>query len=65
LPARIPVEAPQDIKSCADDNHVSTRMLKLDERIEAPYQDRAAPIVRQQVAKGAAHLALVLNQLWP
>jgi hypothetical protein len=65
LPARIPVEPPQEIKSCADDNHVSARMLKLDERIEAPYQDKAAPIVRQQVAKAAAHLALVLNQMWP
>ena len=65
LSARIPVEAPQEIKSCADDNHVSTRRLKLDERIEGPYQDRVAPIVRQQVAKAAAHLALILNQLWP
>jgi hypothetical protein len=65
LPARVPVETPQEIKSCADDNHVSARMLKLDERIEAPYQDKAAPIVRQQVAKAGAHLALILNQLWP
>ena len=26
LPVRIPVETPQPITSCADDNHVSTRM---------------------------------------
>jgi len=65
LPARVPVATTQEIKSCADDNHVSARMLKLDERIAAPYQDKAAPIVTQQVAKAAAHLALILNQLWP
>ena len=30
LPARIPVETPQPVTSCADDNHVSARMLKLE-----------------------------------
>jgi hypothetical protein len=65
LPVRIPVENPQAIKSCADDNHVSARILKLNERIEEPYQAMAAPIVRQQVAKAGAHLALLLNTLWP
>ena len=65
LPVRIPVEAPQAIKSCADDSHVSTRILKLNERIEAPYQAMAAPIVRQQVAKAGARLALLLNTQWP
>jgi len=65
FPVRIPVQSPQPIKSCADDNHVSTRMLKLNERIEGPYQDMAAPIVSQQVAKAGARLALLLNRLWP
>jgi hypothetical protein len=65
LPVRIPVEAPQPVMSCADDNHVSMRMLKLDEQIADPYQNMAAPVVRQQVAKAAARLALVLNRLWP
>jgi hypothetical protein len=65
LPARIPVENPQAIKSCADDNHISARMLKLNEHLANPYQDMAAPIVRQQVAKGGARLATLLNQLWP
>lgn len=65
LPARIPVENPQVIKSCADDNHISARMLKLNELLANPYQDMAAPIVRQQVAKGGARLAMLLNQLWP
>jgi hypothetical protein len=65
LPVRIPLESPQVIKSCADDNHISARMLKLDERLEQPYQDIAAPVVDQQIAKAGARLALVLNQLWP
>jgi hypothetical protein len=64
LPVRIPVEAPQAIKSCADDNHVSARNLKLNERIEEPYQNMAAPIVRQQIAKAGARLAMLLNQVW-
>ena len=65
LPVHISVESPQPVKSCADDNHVSARMLKLDERLEQPYQDAAAPVVQQQIAKAGARLALVLNQLWP
>jgi hypothetical protein len=65
LPVRIPVESPKPILSCADDNHISARMLKLNERLEQPYQDAAAPVVRQQIAKAGARLALLLNQLWP
>ncbi len=64
LPARVPVEPPQPVKSCADDSHVSARLLKLNERIEEPYQKMAAPIVRQRIAQAAARLALLLNQLW-
>jgi len=40
-------------------------MLKLNERLEQPYQDAAAPVVRQQVAKAGARLALLLNRVWP
>jgi hypothetical protein len=65
LPVRIPVEPPQLVKSCADDNHVSARMLKLNERLEQPYQDVAARVVQAQIAKAGARLALLLNQLWP
>jgi hypothetical protein len=65
LPVRIPVEPPQLVKSCADDNHVSARMLKLNERLEQPYQDVAAKVVQAQIAKAGARLALLLNQLWP
>ena len=65
LPVRIPVETPQPVMSCTDDNHVSTRMLKLNERLTDSYQDSAVPIVRERLAQAGARLALVLNQLWP
>ncbi len=65
LPVRIPAEAPQPIMSCADDSHVSTRMLKLNERLEEPYQRMAIPIVRERLTQAGARLALLLNQLWP
>ncbi|HXP82169.1 MAG TPA: S1/P1 nuclease [Verrucomicrobiae bacterium] len=65
LPVRIAVETPQPIASCADDNHISARMLKLDERLTDPYQNMAFPIVRERLAQAGARLALLLNQLWP
>jgi hypothetical protein len=65
LPARIPVEALQPVMSCTDDDHIAARMLKLNERLEEPYQNIAIPIVRQRLAQAGARLALLLNQLWP
>jgi S1/P1 Nuclease len=64
LPRRIPIETPQPIMSCADDNHVSTRMLKLNEHLDEPYQNMAVPIVRQRLAQAGARLAMLLNHLW-
>jgi hypothetical protein len=40
-------------------------MLKLNEHLDEPYQNTAAPIVRQRLAQAGARLALLLNQLWP
>jgi S1/P1 Nuclease len=65
LPVPIGFEAPQVVKSCADDNHVSERMLELNERLTEAYQNMAAPIVRQRLAQAGARLALLLNDLWP
>jgi len=65
LPAPIATEAPQAVMSCADDNHVSSRMLKLNEQLGEPYQSMAVPIVRERLAQAGARLALLLNQLWP
>jgi hypothetical protein len=65
LPVAVPVEAPQNNHSCVEDDHISTRMLKLNEKLDKPYQDAALPVFVQQMAKAGARLAMVLNQIWP
>ena len=65
LPAPIAPEPPQAVKSCADDNHISARMLKRNEHIDDGYQNGAVPIVRERLAQAGARLALLLNKLWP
>jgi hypothetical protein len=65
LPVNIAVESPQPIASCADDNHISARMLKLNEQLGEPYQVMAVPVVRQRLAQAGARLAMLLNRLWP
>jgi hypothetical protein len=65
LPVRIAAETPQAVTSCTDDNHVSARMLKLDEHLTDPYQSMAVPIVRERLAQAGARLAMLLNQIWP
>lgn len=65
LPVQIPVEKNIAVKSCADDHHVSTRMLKLDERVSQSYVDAVAPTINEQIDKAGVHLAMVLNQIWP
>jgi hypothetical protein len=65
LPVRIQTEPPQAVKSCADDNHISSRMLRWNERISEPYEIMAAPIAKQRLAQAGARLAFLLNQLWP
>jgi hypothetical protein len=65
LPVHIPVETPRAVTSCADDDHISMRILKLNERIDDSYEGMATPVVRLQLAKAGARLAMVLNRLWP
>ena len=66
LPAKIALEPPlPSLGSCADDNHVSTRMLQLHEDLESPYQDAAAPVAEEQIAKAGIRLANLLDSLWP
>jgi hypothetical protein len=61
LPTKIAIEKPQPITSCADDDHVSTRILHLNEDIEREYQSAAAPVVEEQLAKAGIRLAVLLN----
>jgi nuclease S1 len=65
LPHAIPIEPPRSINSCADDNHVALRMLRLNETLGPAYESAAAPVVRQQLAKAGARLAALLNSVWP
>jgi S1/P1 Nuclease len=64
LPVKIAIEKHLDIQSCADDNHISTRMLQLNEDLEADYQFAAAPVVEEQLAKAGIRLAALLNSLF-
>jgi hypothetical protein len=65
LPNKIAIETPRPVDSCADDAHISTRMLQLNENLGSEYQDAAAPVVREQLAKAGARLAAILNSIWP
>ena len=65
LPHAIPIEPPRPVESCADDNHISTRMLRLDERLGDEYENATAPVVQEQLAKAGARLAALLNSIWP
>jgi hypothetical protein len=65
LPTFVPVEKPQSIQTCADDNNVGNRMKALNEDLEEPYLGSVTPVIKQQLAKAGTRLAMVLNQLWP
>jgi hypothetical protein len=65
LPRHVPIETPAPGATCADDNHVAARMLELHENVDATYESAAYPLIEQQLAKGGARLAAVLNHLWP
>ncbi len=64
LPVAIPVEKPVEVKSCADDHHVSTRMLDLHEQLGQQYADAVAPTIDEQIAKAGVRLATLLNGIW-
>lgn len=65
LPFLIAIEPPVAITTCVDNNHVSDRMFKLNEQLGQPYQDAAAPVVEEQLAKAGIRLSMILNQIWP
>jgi hypothetical protein len=65
LPVKVPIESPRDVRSCADDDHISTRMLKLQEELGGDYQSAAEGVVQEQLTKAGIRLAAALNALWP
>ena len=48
---KIAVEKPQEVNTCADNDHISTRMLKLHEHIGNDYENAAESAVQEQLAK--------------
>jgi hypothetical protein len=64
LSREIPIEPPRDVATCADDNHISSRMLRLHEDLGPRYQSAAAPVVDEQLVKAGVRLAALLNSLW-
>jgi S1/P1 Nuclease len=65
LPVKIAIEPPRPVDSCADDDHISTRMLHLNENLADDYQNAVAPVAQEQLAKAGISLAALLNSLWP
>jgi hypothetical protein len=65
LPVKISIETPTPVNACSDDNHISTRMLNLNEQLGESYEDAAAAVVQEQLAKAGSRLANELNKLWP
>ena len=65
LPTRIAIETPVPVNACSDDNHISTRMLSLNEVLDDSYENPSAALIQNQLAKAGSRLASVLNNLWP
>lgn len=61
LPVSVPVEVPRNVRSCAEDDHVSSRMLKLHEQLDDAYLTAAEVAIREQLAQAGIRLANVLN----
>lgn len=65
LPRKVEIEKPisPPIASCADDNHVSQRMLSLGIDIEQPYAGVATREIEERLEMAGVRLAMILNQL--
>jgi len=64
LPRRIAIQVPRPTTSCADDP-IRVGMPQLDESLGDDYQNAAAPVVQEQLAKAGTRLAALLNSLLP
>lgn len=61
LTPKIPIETPLPVNSCTHANHIGERMLQLHLAAAQPYQDAAALVAEEQLAKAGVRLALLLN----
>jgi hypothetical protein len=65
LPVKVPVENPEEVKSCSADNRVSDRLFKLHEQLGSSYDTVADAAVQEQLTRAGVRLAAVLNSVWP
>ncbi len=65
LPKPVPREIAQRVGDCSDNNHVSKRMKRLNERLGSQYLRAAKPVLKEQLVKAGTRLAMLLNQIWP
>jgi hypothetical protein len=61
LNPKIAIEPQVTVHSCTDDNNIGTRLLALHLAAGAAYQEQAAPVVEEQIAKAGVRLAMILN----
>ena len=65
LPRRIPIPEPRALNSCSDLSASEREQLsQLDEKLADSYENAAAPVVQEQLAKAGARLAALLNSVW-
>jgi hypothetical protein len=61
LTPKIPIEPQVTVHSCTDDNNIGARLLALHVAAGAAYQEQAATVVEEQIAKAGVRLAMILN----
>ena len=62
LRPKLPIEAPEEHPDCKAENE---KNAALHLRVGEDYQEKAIPVVREQIAKAGYRLAEVLNEIWP
>jgi hypothetical protein len=65
LNKKVPIETPAPVTTCADANHISTRMLALNEKVGPSYQSKVSATMQEQLARAGFRLSMILNQIWP
>ncbi|MGB7731643.1 MAG: S1/P1 nuclease [Candidatus Acidiferrum sp.] len=61
LTPKVPVEVPAAVHSCTDANNIGERMMHLNLFASEKYQEAAAPVVEEQIARAGVRLAMILN----
>jgi hypothetical protein len=61
LTPKIAIEPRVIVHSCTDDYNIGARLLALHLAAGAAYQEQAAPVVEEQIAKAGVRLAMILN----